>query len=39
MRHNSLNLLDEAFFIGKVRELSHQAIGEVLKTNGEIYEN
>jgi len=27
-------LLDE-----KVRELSHQAIDEVLKTNGEIYEN
>jgi hypothetical protein len=26
-------------FIGKVRELSHQAIDEVLKTNGEIYEN
>jgi hypothetical protein len=25
-------------FIGKVRELSHQAIDEVLKTNGEIYE-
>jgi len=25
--------------IGKVRELSHQAIDEVLKTNGEIYEN
>jgi hypothetical protein len=26
------------FFIGKVRELSHQAIDEVLKTLGEIYE-
>jgi len=26
-------------FIGKVRELSHQAIDEVLKINGEIYEN
>ncbi len=38
MAHNSLNLLDEAFFIGKVRELSHQAIDEVLKTIGEIYE-
>jgi hypothetical protein len=25
-------------FIGKVRELSHQAIDEVLKTTGEIYE-
>jgi hypothetical protein len=25
--------------IGKVRELSHQAIDEVLKTNGEIYES
>jgi len=25
-------------FIGKVRELSHQAIDEVLKTIGEIYE-
>jgi hypothetical protein len=25
-------------FIGKVRELSHQVIDEVLKTIGEIYE-
>jgi hypothetical protein len=39
MTHNSLNLLNEALiFIGKVRELSHQAIDEVLKTIGEIYE-
>ena len=38
MRHNRLNLLDEALFIGKVRELSHQAIDEVFINNGEIYE-
>ena len=38
MAHIALNLLDEALFIGKVRELSHQAIDEVLKTIGEIYE-
>jgi len=38
MLHNSLNLLDKVLFIGKVRELSHQAIDEVLKTIGEINE-
>ncbi|CAM8467810.1 hypothetical protein MCETRH34_01259 [Candidatus Methylopumilus universalis] len=38
MTHNSLNLLNEAFIHWKVRELSHQAIDEVLKTIGEIYE-
>ena len=31
MPHNSFNVLDEAFFIGNVRELSHQAIDEVFK--------
>jgi hypothetical protein len=30
--------LMKLLFIGKVRELSHQAIDEVLKTTGEIYE-
>jgi len=33
-----LTFLMKLLFIGKVRELSHQAIDEVLKTIGEIYE-
>jgi len=33
-----LTFLMKLLFIGKVRELSHQAIDEVLKQIGEIYE-
>jgi len=32
MLHNSFTFLMKLLFIGKVRELSHQAIDEVLKT-------
>jgi len=38
MPHNLLTFLMKLLVIGKVRELSHQAIDEVLKTIGEIYE-
>jgi len=36
--HNGNNFLMKLLLIGKVRELSHQAIDEVLKITGEIYE-
>ena len=38
MLHTCPNFLMKLFFIEKVRELSQQAIDEVLKTIGEIYE-